>query len=144
MRFSFYRNFREIFFYPRKVSIHQWFYCKLAMFQSFLKCHISEFVFPPCTLLGFASMPEYASELFWVDFRQCLLGFVKPSPCMCPTPSDFQVLTFLFDGVINLISIRHTDSIEVFRIFADDLRFWMADIRIRRCAHLHSSGTTVR
>ena len=102
---------RFCFTHAKSVSINQRFYCQLTMTQTFLCRFICKLIFLAVYCLDLLQC-QISQRRFFLILWQCFHGFVKAVSCVCPAAGNLQVFTFLFDGMIDLIAICYTDSLE--------------------------------
>ena len=116
---------RFCFTHAKSVSINQRFYCQLTMTQTFLCRFICKIIFLAVYCLDLLQC-QISQRRFFLILWQCFHGFVKAASCVCPAAGNLQVFTFLFDGMIDLIAICYTDSLELLKEIS-----WMACITRR-------------
>lgn len=140
--FTFGWDAMQILFYLRKVSINQRFYCQLTMTQTFLCRLICKLIFLAVYCLDLLQC-QISQRRFFLILWQCFHGFIKAASCVCPAAGNLHVFTFLFDGMIDLIAICYTDSLELLKEISwmACITRWLVIVQYDLSVLIHLTGT---
>ena len=99
---------------PRKISLHQRFYAELAAFPALFGRKFFQRLFVSIDCLDHNQSPM-RSTLISFFFRKSFQGFIVSASYVCPTSGNLKIFPFLFQSVINLVSVSNTDAMERFQ-----------------------------